>query len=77
MVDIMVLFGADRKDAEKQMGKVYLLEREIAAVWFNLDASYESMKATQYCFCLFFRSIGINTGLRVRRQFANYPNTQT
>ena len=32
MIDVMVLFGADRKKAVKQMEQVYLLEEKIATV---------------------------------------------
>jgi hypothetical protein len=32
MIDVMVLFGADRKKAEEQMERVYLLEKDIAMV---------------------------------------------
>ena len=32
MIDVMVLFGATRKEAEKQMEEVYLLEEKIATV---------------------------------------------
>ncbi|XP_028391399.1 endothelin-converting enzyme homolog [Dendronephthya gigantea] len=35
MVDVMVLFGADRKDAEKQMEEVYVLEKELATIYRN------------------------------------------
>ena len=32
MIDVMVVFGADREKAEKQMEQVYLLEKQIATV---------------------------------------------
>lgn len=33
MIDVMVLFGADRRNATKQMEQVYLLEKKIATVF--------------------------------------------
>ena len=39
MVDVMALYGANRKDAETQMKEVYLLEEKIARVKFNFVAS--------------------------------------
>ena len=32
MIDVMVLFGVERRDAEAQMEQVYLLEDKIARV---------------------------------------------
>ena len=50
MIDVMVLFGADRENAEKQMEQVYLLEKQIATVPPQYDLVTHSTVVSYFSF---------------------------
>ncbi|XP_028391098.1 endothelin-converting enzyme 1-like [Dendronephthya gigantea] len=69
MVDVMVLFGVDRKDAEKQMNEVYMLEKDIAMIYRNHNGRPSSTTIRQLSNHTNFDWYSFLTGISARQSY--------